>query len=49
MTSDDLSGRQLAEVLKFLSEELQTRLDSAEGIISQLKDIATTLEEKYAR
>lgn len=49
MTSDDLSGKQLAEVLKFLAEQVQGKLDSAEEIIDQLKDIATTLEEKHAR
>lgn len=44
--TDEMSGIQLAEVLKFLAERVQTGLDEGSSIIDQLKLIAQRLEEQ---
>lgn len=44
----EMSGRQLAEVLRFLAQRVQEGLDSGQDIIGQLKIVADKLEEKDA-
>lgn len=45
---EDMSGRQLAEVLRYLANRVQDGLDNGQEIISQLKIVAEKLEEKRA-
>jgi hypothetical protein len=44
--SEDMSGKQLAEVLRFLATKVQETLDSTEGVRDQLQVLAEKLEEK---
>lgn len=42
--TDDMSGKQLAEVLRFLAQRVQDGLDEGQDIIEQLKIVAAKLE-----
>lgn len=48
MADDDLTGRDLAEVLKFLAKRVQDGLDDGQDIVAKLKVVAAKLEEKRA-
>lgn len=41
-----MSGKQLAEVLKFLAQRVQEGLDEGQDIVGQLKQVAEQLERK---
>lgn len=45
---EEISGRQLAEVLKYLANRVQDGLDSGQEVLTQLKVIAEKLEDKRA-
>lgn len=49
LMSEDMSGKQLAEVLKTLAVRVQSGLDDGADIIEQLKMVAQKLEDKNAR
>lgn len=44
--SEEMSGRQLAEILKFLALRIQNGLDEGQDIIDQLRVVASKLEEQ---
>lgn len=44
--SAEMSGRQLAEALRFLANRVQETLDDTEDVRDQLQALATKLEEK---
>lgn len=46
MVDEELTGRDLAEVLKFLAGRVQEGLDEGQDIVAQLRTVATKLEEK---
>ena len=43
---EEMSGKQLAEVLKFLAGRVQKGLDEGRDIIEQLRVVAEQLEEQ---
>lgn len=43
---EEMSGRQLAEVLRFLAGRVQDGLDEGQDIIEQLRVVAEKLEER---
>lgn len=43
---DEMSGQQLAEVLRFLAGRVQHGLDEGRDIIEQLRVVAEKLEEQ---
>jgi hypothetical protein len=45
MADDELSGRQLAEILKHLASRVQDNLDSGNDIVAELKQLASKVEE----
>lgn len=45
---EEMSGRQLAEVLKYLASRVQDGLDNGQEILTQLKKVAEKLEERRA-
>jgi hypothetical protein len=47
MKDQELSGRQIVEVLRFLTEQIQTNLDNAGDILEQLRHATTKLEERH--
>lgn len=47
--TEDMSGKQLAEVLKYLANRVQNGLDEGADIIDQLKMVARKLEERHGR
>lgn len=44
--NDEMSGKQLAEVLRFLAGKVQETLDDTEDVRDQLQALAIKLEEK---
>lgn len=44
--SDEMSGKQLAEVLRYLAGKVQETLDDTEEVRDQLQVLAAKLEEK---
>lgn len=44
--NDEMSGRQLAEVLRYLAKRVQDTLDDTEDVRDQLQVLATKLERK---
>ena len=46
MADEELTGRDLAEVLKFLAGRLQETLDDGQDLVSQLKVVVEKAEEK---
>lgn len=44
--NEEMSGRQLAEALRFLAKKVQDTLDDTEDVRDQLQVLAARLEEK---
>ena len=47
--TEDMSGRHVAEVLKYLAGRVQNGLDESAEVVDQLKLIADKLEEQHGR
>lgn len=44
--TDEMSGRQLAEVLRFLTRRVQDILDEGQDVVKELRTVVTNLEDK---
>lgn len=44
--NEEMSGKQLAEALRFLAKKVQDTLDDTEDVRDQLQVLATKLEQK---
>lgn len=43
--SEDMSGKQIAEVLKFLTQRVQDILDEGQDVVKELRVVVTDLEK----
>ena len=44
---EEMSGKQLAEILTFLAGQVQEGVDQGTDVVSQLRHIVEVLEEKH--